>query len=99
VTSSRKCDYLPGGKDNYPIDREAVRRILRDFPEARAIARANRAFLQRAARFLDIGTGIPSAGNVHEVAGQLAHNSRVVYVDNDRCKSGYAHVPRTRQAA
>jgi hypothetical protein len=84
--------YL-GGKDNYPADREAVRNILRAFPEVRAMARANRAFMQRAVRylareagirqFIDIGTGIPSAGNVHEVAGDFAPGSRVVYVDND----------------
>jgi hypothetical protein len=77
------CDHLInaylGGNDNYPADRAAVRQILRDFPEVRAIALANREFMQRAVRFLaaeagirqfiDIGTGIPSAGNVHEVAG------------------------------
>jgi S-adenosyl methyltransferase len=90
---ARMYDAYLGGKDNYPVDREAVRQILRDFPEARAIALANRAFLQRAVRFLagqagirqflDIGTGIPSAGNVHEVAGQAAADARVVYVDND----------------
>ena len=84
--------YLDG-KDNYPVDRQAVQQILRDFPEVRAIARANRAFLQRAVRFLaaeagirqfiDIGTGIPTAGNVHEIAGQAATGTRVVYVDND----------------
>jgi hypothetical protein len=84
--------YL-GGKDNYPADREAVRQILGAFPEVRAIAQANRAFMQRAVRFLageagigqfiDIGTGIPSAGNVHEVAGQVAPGARVAYVDND----------------
>jgi SAM-dependent methyltransferase len=84
--------YL-GGKDNYPADREAVRQVLRAFPEVRAIARANRAFLRRAVRFLageagigqmiDIGTGIPAAGNVHEVAGQAAPGTRVAYVDND----------------
>ena len=84
--------YL-GGNDNYPADRAAVRQILRDFPEVRGIALANRAFLQRAVRFLaaeagirqfiDIGTGIPSAGNVHEVAGRAAPDTRVVYVDND----------------
>jgi hypothetical protein len=84
--------YL-GGNDNYPADRAAVRRILRDFPEVRGIALANRAFMQRAVRFLaaeagvrqfiDIGTGIPSAGNVHEVAGRAAPDARVVYVDND----------------
>jgi hypothetical protein len=89
---ARMYDAYLGGKDNYPVDREAVRQILRDFPEARANAVANRAFLQRAVRFLvqagirqflDIGTGIPSAGNVHEVAGTLAPDCRVVYADND----------------
>jgi hypothetical protein len=84
--------YL-GGNDNYAADREAVRRILSEFPEVRPMALANRAFLQRAVRFLaeeagirqfiDIGTGIPSAGNVHEIAGKVASGSRVVYVDND----------------
>jgi len=90
---ARMYDAYLGGKDNYPVDREAVRQILRDFPEVRAIAVANRAFLQRAVRFLagsagirqfiDIGTGIPSAGNVHDVAGQAAAGARVVYIDND----------------
>jgi hypothetical protein len=90
---ARMYDAFLDGRDNYPVDREAVRQVLRDFPEARAIAQANRAFLQRAVRFLagqagvrqflDIGTGIPSAGNVHDVAGQVAPDSRVVYVDND----------------
>ena len=90
---ARMYDAYLGGKDNYAADRAAVRQILRDFPEVRATARANRAFMQRAVRFLaseagirqfiDIGTGIPSAGNVHEVAGQVAPESRVVYVDND----------------
>jgi hypothetical protein len=71
---ARMYDAYLGGRDNYPVDREAVRQILRDFPEARLIAQANRAFLQRSVRFLaaeagiwqflDIGTGIPSAGNV-----------------------------------
>jgi SAM-dependent methyltransferase len=84
--------YL-GGKDNYAVDRAAVRQILRTWPEVRDMARANRAFMQRAVRFLageagirqfiDIGTGIPSAGNVHEVAGQAAPGAKVVYVDND----------------
>jgi hypothetical protein len=84
--------YL-GGNDNYAADREAVRRIVRDFPEVRPIALANRAFMQRAVRFLageagirqfiDIGTGIPSAGNVHEIAARIAPGIRVAYVDND----------------
>lgn len=90
---ARMYDAYLGGKDNYPADREAVGQVLRTFPEVRPIALANRAFLQRAVRFLaaeagvrqfiDIGTGIPSAGNVHEVAGQAAPGTRVVYVDND----------------
>lgn len=90
---ARMYDAYLGGKDNYAADREAVRQVLRAFPEVRAMARANRAFMQRAVRFLageagirqfiDIGTGIPSAGNVHEVAGQVAPGARVVYVDND----------------
>jgi hypothetical protein len=90
---ARMYDAYLGGKDNYAADREAVRQILRVFPEVRAIAKANRAFMQRAVRFLageagigqfiDIGTGIPSAGNVHEVAGRAAPGTRVVYVDND----------------
>src|ERR1035438_7021869 len=98
---ARMYDAYLGGKDNYPADREAVRQVLRAFPEVRAMARANRAFMQRAVRFLageagirqfiDIGTGIPSAGNVHEVAGQVAPGARVVYVDNDHCKPGCSH--------
>jgi hypothetical protein len=90
---ARMYDAYLGGKDNYGADREAVRQILRHWPEVRAMARANRAFMQRMVRFLagemgirqflDIGTGIPSAGNVHEVAGQVAPGCRVIYVDND----------------
>lgn len=90
---ARMYDAYLGGKDNYAADQEAVRLVLRQWPEVRAIARANRAFMQRAVRFLageagirqfiDIGTGIPSAGNVHEVAGRAAPDTRVVYVDND----------------
>jgi hypothetical protein len=88
----------PGGKDNYAADRQAVRQLLKAAPEARDSARAKRAFLQRAVRFLagkagirqiiDIGTGIPAAGNVHEVAAQVAPGIRVAYVDSDRCKPG-----------
>jgi hypothetical protein len=90
---ARMYDAYLGGKDNYAADRDAVRQILRAWPEVRDMARANRAFMQRAVRFLagqagirqfiDIGTGIPSAGNVHEVARQVAPGARVVYVDND----------------
>jgi S-adenosyl methyltransferase len=90
---ARMYDAYLGGKDNYAADREAVRQVLRVAPELRDTARANRAFLQRVVRFLvgeagirqiiDIGTGIPTAGNVHEVAGQVAPGTRIVYVDND----------------
>jgi S-adenosyl methyltransferase len=90
---ARLYDYFLGGKDNYAADREAADQVLQVAPEARAMARQNRAFLQRAVRFLvgeagirqilDIGTGIPAAGNVHEVAGPIAPDTRVVYVDND----------------
>jgi SAM-dependent methyltransferase len=90
---ARMYDAFLGGKDNYAADREAVREVLRAAPEARDTARANRAFLQRAVRFLageagmrqflDIGTGIPAVGNVHELAAEAAPGVRVVYVDND----------------
>ncbi|MEV0997812.1 SAM-dependent methyltransferase [Nonomuraea sp. NPDC050202] len=85
---ARLYDYLLGGKDHFPADRAAAERILEVAPELRAAARANRAFLGRAVRFLagagveqflDIGTGLPAPGNVHEVAPA----ARVVYVDRD----------------
>lgn len=90
---ARMYDYYLGGRDNYLVDREAAAAVLRAVPDVRDIARENRAFLQRVVRYLigeagirqiiDIGTGIPTAGNVHEVARQVAPGVRVVYVDND----------------
>jgi len=90
---ARVYDYWLGGKDNFPADRAAAEQAIRDFPGIRAGARAQRAFLGRAVRylagpaglrqFLDIGTGIPAANNTHEVAQAVAPESRVVYVDND----------------
>jgi len=90
---ARIYDYFLGGKDNYPADREAAERVLAAVPQARQMAQANRAFLQRVVRFLagevgirqflDIGTGIPTQGNVHEVAEQVTPAARVMYVDND----------------
>lgn len=90
---ARMYNFYLGGRDNYLADREAATQVLRVVPEVRAIARENRAFLQRAVRFLvgeagirqiiDIGTGIPTEGNVHEVAQQIAPDVRVAYVDND----------------
>ena len=91
--SARVYDYWLGGKDNFPADRAMGEAIAQQVPSIRAQVRAQRAFMGRAVRylvaeagirqFLDIGTGIPSAGNVHEVAQELAPESRVVYVDND----------------
>ncbi len=90
---ARIYDYLLGGKDNFPADRETAEEVLALAPEVRAVARENRAFLRRAVRylageagirqFLDVGTGIPAQGNVHQVAQQVAPDARVVYVDND----------------
>ena len=90
---ARVYDYWLGGKDNFAADREAAERVLAVAPGLRYRVRANRAFLGRATRylaaeaglrqFLDIGTGIPAAGNTHEVAQRVAPDARVVYVDND----------------
>jgi hypothetical protein len=90
---ARGYDYLLGGKDNYAADRAMVDAWLKIDPGMAFTARANRAFLGRAVRFLtaeagirqflDIGTGIPTAGNTHEVAQSIAPESRVVYVDYD----------------
>jgi len=90
---ARIYDYLLGGKDNYAADREAGDALIAAYPTMVELARANRAFLGRVVRFLagearirqflDIGTGIPAAGNTHQVAQEVAPDSRVVYVDND----------------
>jgi hypothetical protein len=90
---ARRYNYWLGGKDNFAADRESGDVLAKAYPAARIAARANRAFLQRAVRFLageagirqflDIGTGLPTADNTHEVAQRLAAESRVVYVDND----------------
>jgi hypothetical protein len=91
--SARVYDYWLGGKDNYPADRELAEAILQVIPTMRTMARANRAFQTRATgylareagirQFLDIGTGIPTSPNVHEVAQAIVPAARVVYVDND----------------
>jgi S-adenosyl methyltransferase len=90
---ARIYDYLLGGKDNYAADRQAGDALKAAYPAMVELARANRAYLGRMVRFLasaagirqflDIGTGIPSAGNTHEVAQEAAPDSRVVYVDYD----------------
>jgi hypothetical protein len=90
---ARIADYLLGGRDNFAADREAAEAMIEAYPTMVELMRANRAFLRRAVRFLageagirqflDIGTGIPTAGNTHEVAQQIAPDCRVVYVDYD----------------
>lgn len=90
--SARIYDYFLGGKDNYPADREAAAKIEQAIPSVRGVARDNRAFMVRAVRhlselgvrqFLDIGTGIPTEPNLHQVAQETTSDARVVYVDND----------------
>ncbi|GAA1079575.1 SAM-dependent methyltransferase [Nocardiopsis metallicus] len=91
--SARIYNYWLGGKDNYPADRAMGDQILSVLPMIGEMAVQNRAFLQRAVRylveeqgirqFLDIGTGLPTADNTHEVAQRAAPDARIVYVDND----------------
>jgi len=89
---ARIYDYLLGGKDNFAADRAAAEQLLAMIPDVAAIAADNRAFLGRAVRyladngirqFLDLGSGLPTRSNVHEVAQQNAPDTRVVYVDYD----------------
>jgi hypothetical protein len=90
---ARVYDYWLGGKDNFAVDREVGDKVLEIHPETALSVRANRAFLARSVRylaakegirqFLDVGTGLPSANNTHEVAQAAAPEARVVYVDND----------------
>jgi O-methyltransferase involved in polyketide biosynthesis len=91
--TARIWNYWLGGRDNFAADRAVGDRVQRFLPDIVASARADRAFLHRAVRhlvtgagirqFLDVGTGLPTAGNTHEVAQALAPESRIVYVDND----------------
>jgi hypothetical protein len=89
---ARVYDYWLGGKDNYAADREAGDEAYVAYPDMPSSVRANRAFLRRAVRFmaesgirqfLDVGTGLPSANNTHEVAQSVSSGCRVLYVDND----------------
>lgn len=90
--AARIYDYLLGGAANFEQDRVFADKLLEVVPEARDAARLNRAFLRRAVRycveagvrqFIDIGSGIPTAGNVHEIAQAIAPETRVLYVDNE----------------
>ena len=89
---ARMYDYYLGGKDNFLADREAAEVALSVVPFGREVARANRQFLARAVmfmarsgidQFIDLGTGLPTRPNVHEVARSIQPNARVLYVDND----------------
>jgi hypothetical protein len=91
--SARIYDYIIGGKDHYPADREAGDAMCREWPALPVHMRANRDFMNRAVRylaeeagirqFLDVGTGIPTSPNIHEIAQSVFPAARVVYVDND----------------
>ncbi len=92
ATAARIYDYMLGGVHNFPADREAARRIIEQYPSAPAALKANRAFVGRAVRFLvdqgirqflALGSGIPTVGNVHEIAQEMAPQARIVYVDID----------------
>jgi SAM-dependent methyltransferase len=89
---ARMYDYYLGGSHNFAVDRAAAQQMIAAVPEAPLMAQANRAFLRRAVRFLidagirqflDIGSGIPTVGNVHEIAQEAAPDARVAYVDID----------------
>lgn len=91
-STARIYDYLLGGGDNYEADRTAAQRVLEALPDIRKAVRANRGFLVEAVRrasaedidqFIDLGTGIPTSPNVHQVAREAHPAARVIYVDND----------------
>ncbi|MCE7079288.1 SAM-dependent methyltransferase [Streptomyces sp. ST2-7A] len=104
---ARMYDYYLGGQDNYEVDRAAAERMMALTPDVRISARANRAFLQRVVRslaeagvdqFIDVGTGIPTSPNTHEIARAINPGARVAYVDNDPIVSVYAGAKLTNAA-
>jgi SAM-dependent methyltransferase len=101
---SRVYDYLLGGSHNFAVDREVAKQVLALAPQTAAVAKGNRGFLHRAVReltllgidqFLDIGSGIPTVGNVHETAQEQLPNARVVYVDIDPIAVAHSHLMLT----
>jgi hypothetical protein len=89
---ARMYDYYLGGKDSYPIDEEAAERVITLLPGTKIAAQANRSFMHRASRlladrgirqFLDIGTGIPTEPNLHQIVQRVNPSAHIVYVDND----------------
>jgi S-adenosyl methyltransferase len=100
ASQARAYDYLLGGSHNFAVDREIARQAIALMPDVAMQAQANRAFLHRAVRFLidqgvdqflDIGSGIPTVGNVHEVAQRSVPGARVVYVDTDPVAVAHSH--------
>ena len=92
ASAARMYDYYLGGSHNFEVDRVTAEEVLAVLPEARSFARHNRSFLRRAVhygvthgvrQFLDLGSGLPTAGNVHEIAQRAMPDARVVYVDNE----------------
>ncbi|MGW5559730.1 SAM-dependent methyltransferase [Micromonospora sp. NPDC003944] len=106
---ARRYNYWLGGKDNFQADRDSGDAMAAAFPTIRTAALENRRFLQRAVRhlareagirqFLDVGTGIPTANNTHEVAQSITPESRVVYVDNDPIVLAHARALLTSSPA
>jgi hypothetical protein len=102
---ARVYDYFLGGKDNFAVDRAVGDRVIGAVPSVATVARLNRAFLAKAVRFLvsdcgirqflDIGPGIPAAGNTHEVVQAIAPEARVMYVDNDPMVMAHARARLT----
>jgi hypothetical protein len=98
--SARMYDYYLGGKDHFPVDKQAAEAVAEAYPGIFTCARENRAFMHRATRvlaqehgirqWLDIGTGIPTEPNVHQVAQSVVPEARVVYADNDPLVLKYA---------
>lgn len=97
---ARVYDYMLGGKDNLAADRQLAEQLLAEFPVSAWIARQNRGFVGRAVRycaeagvdqFLDVGSGLPTMDNVHEVARRVIPDAAVVYVDNDRVALTHAN--------
>ncbi|MBB5868798.1 O-methyltransferase involved in polyketide biosynthesis [Allocatelliglobosispora scoriae] len=98
---ARIYDYYLGGSHNYPVDREMARHVMASFPDVPTMARLNRAFLERVVRhlvasgvrqFIDLGSGLPTAGSVHEIAQRIDPEARVVYVDSDDMAVLYSRV-------
>jgi SAM-dependent methyltransferase len=104
ATAARMYDHWLGGHDNFAADRIAAGAVTAAAPEAPALARANRRFLRRAvtclaatgiSQFFDLGTGLPTRGNVHEIAQRASPGARVVYVDNDPMVAAHARALKT----